>query len=209
MITTSENTTPPGQWRYLVPETGTWLRGYWALTDLMSDLTKHYVVNKLQWPGDGPMKQRVLSQLCPQLPKGYCKDSEAPIGFWKRVRTTFSELVQGTSTLGEWLRSGRKVDPAEANERASICIKCPQNQEPEGCVGCNMPSVQNLVNSLRGGSRTPYDSQLRACNVCGCSLQVKVWVPSDIILKHTPASQLKEFPDGCWLKSASLNAELK
>jgi GT2 family glycosyltransferase/ADP-heptose:LPS heptosyltransferase len=42
------------------------------------------------------------------------------------------------------------------------------------------------------------DKQLQSCNVCGCHLKLKVWVPIQHI---APRSRLRDFPAHCWIQT--------
>lgn len=199
-------TTPPGMWRYRVPETGRWIKEFYAYNDLEAEIVKHYKANSLTAPAD--LRQRIVEQMCEQLPPGWCKDGSGLIGFVRGLLHEFQRVLQGTSTLVDWWIKGGKqrVSDAEVIRRTEICGKCIFNQPPVGCTACNIAALNKVVESAMGIDRLPSDSQLESCQVCGCTLRPKTRMPLDILLRHITEKQLAQFPPahdnwpGCWLR---------
>ncbi len=83
------------------------------------------------------------------------------------------------------------VDPLEAQRRADICSACPMKTTVVGCGAC--------VSALKLFIRPP--SQLlppppKACSACGCVLNLKVWVPREVL---GPAEEF-EYDSVCWMR---------
>lgn len=118
------------------------------------------------------------------LPKGV----EAAVA---RMRQT----AAGAAALAGWIGEGaHPVAPELAQQRASICAKCPQNVRRR--------KVENqIAEGIRIGEearsnlllRTPHDHELKVCESCGCYLPLKVWVP---LQNQTKA----DFPENCWVR---------
>lgn len=118
------------------------------------------------------------------LPKGV----EAAVA---RMRQT----AAGAAALAGWIGEGAHPVASElAQQRASICAKCPQNVRRR--------KVENqIAEGIRIGEearsnlllRTPHDHELKVCESCGCYLPLKVWVP---LRNQTNA----DFPENCWVR---------
>lgn len=106
-----------------------------------------------------------------------------------------SDIATFFRSMAKWAAAGFKtVDQSEAERRASICASCPKNVEIHGCGGCFKLAAK--VKRVIGDAKTSYDSDLQGCEVCACSLQAKVWLPT----KAMAGSRKKEdFPSHCWI----------
>ena len=204
------NTTPPGLYRYRIPElTGeaAIVKDCYAYNDLEAEVVARYKRNGKSPPGD--LRQQITDQLCPQLPRGWCRDGNRLVGFFTDLLHAFQRILQGTITLADyWTASGKKrVSTEEIQRRSAICNLCPFNQAPTGCASCSMGALNRVVEAAVGGDRLPSDAGLEACAVCGCNLRVKVRIESEILLRHMPESQLMQLPPehgnypGCWLRA--------
>lgn len=205
--------TPPNGWRYKVPETGTWIpdnSGDMVLSyeNLVAKITKHYAANGMGMPVD--IRQRIMAQMCPTLPPGYCYDGQKRLSVTASLRQSWSQIVEGTQVLADWWATSREyVEQTEADARAKICLACPYNGPPHGCPSCGgkLGTLRELILKIRGDRKTVLDDKLRSCYVCGCELRAKVWLPLDLLRRHITPEQLKQFPRenafpnfaGCWL----------
>jgi hypothetical protein len=193
-------TSPPGEWRYLVPETGVHFQGSnWS--QLYDQLTAHYRASGYKLPDD--IFQRVEDYICANVPD-YCVGvggiAVSPRSTSFPLAHTFSVVAQGTRTLASWLIGGRQYVPQSvANTRAQVCSTCAFNSVPEGCSGCNSSVLKEAVRLVVGNRTTPYDSSLKACRVCVCQLQAKVHLPLTTLLQHMPDSQQAQLPSHCWI----------
>jgi len=196
--------TPPDGWRYRIPETGKPVRGntYGAV---VAAAAAQYAANNLTAPQN--LEELVEKQICDTYPD-YCTGRGLNLTTLAGVRRTLVMMVSGTRTLGSWLIRGMPLVTQElAERRAEVCCtggprgaKCPFNERPDGCTGCNMAQLVSAIKNIIGSSKTSRDAQLEGCSVCGCSTKVKVWVPWDIIDKNMPQSIQEALPEHCWVK---------
>jgi hypothetical protein len=110
--------------------------------------------------------------------------------------------ARGTAVVLDWLMSGGKpVDQATANERASVCVACPHNQEGKWFTVAPAEIIRTTL-SARSDLKleTPHDSQLKSCDICKCLNRLKPWVPIEHIKNKTSADVMARFPDSCWIK---------
>jgi hypothetical protein len=196
LLNTSE--VPPDGFRYWQSETRTWVRAP-DYDNLFSLVREHRKVNNI--PMGAFWQAEIEDQLCQSLPAGFCKE-EHPAANRRNIlaRVGWSEVLHGTQTIVSWAVHGLKhVDQALADSRADVCSRCYYNVQIAGlCGGCQ--HLQNLAAKFTGGRRTSSEPFLKACAVCKCSLSVKVWLPIEDIRAGTPASQVGQFPDFCWIK---------
>lgn len=88
------------------------------------------------------------------------------------------------------------VDPVKAQQRARICMQCPQNVRwDSNCGPCN-GNIKRRSLLLRGDLYLPQDPHLRGCRVFGHLNEVAVWLPD------TRSIASDEIPSICWLKQA-------
>lgn len=191
------NTVPNKGFRYLVSETKQLIEAPdWDTLKIR--VRKHRVANGLSIPIDLP--SQIEDWLCSQLPAGFCRqvDNNDPKNLGG---LSFEQVKQGTKTLVDWfLHGGKRVSKPEAEERTKVCASCAHNKEPEGCSGCAKNAIHDLVEKVVGGEKIAGEHLLKGCAVCGCSLRAKVWIPLDIIQKHTTPERNALFPEWCWAK---------
>jgi hypothetical protein len=194
-------TVPPGGFRYHQKETATNLQAP-SMMELLMKVKEHRLANNLPIPLE--WKQEVEHALCELMPVGLCRhlagSRDIPLGPVHRP-LSIVEAISGAKVLGAWLFRGfQKIPQAEADARSRICASCPFNQPGEGCTTCASNAMREAVESVLGSSKTIAHDSLHVCNVCGCSLKVAVWCPSDLIQKHKPADQKEAAPSFCWAK---------
>lgn len=205
-------TCPPGGYRFFVSATGTWVpdptvrrgSGHLAMGDLLGELRAHYKANRADAPPD--LQALVEDQMCRNLPGGWCSEHGIPVhgAQGEGWAMDFTRVKQGTETLLRWVISGGGYcDQPEAERRAAICAKCPQNTAIIGCSSCSMPSLNAVIESVRLGRHTSQDAVLQGCTVCGCSLRAKVWLPMGVLRSSTPGEQLSRFPSHCWMLASN------
>lgn len=189
--------TPPGGWRYKVPETGQDFSEP-SLDSLIQKLLHHYKANGYTPPADLPIL--IEDFVCNRIPD-YCTGNE-PIKprFIAGMAHTFHMVVQGTRTLISWAGQGfQKVSIERSEVRAEICVSCPNNQEPEGCTACNINGLRDLTDKIAGKQTTKYDGALKACKVCSCQLKAKTRLPIEALWPHMSGEQKAALPERCWL----------
>lgn len=179
-----------------VPATGHMV-GY---TDFIFACKKHCMANNL--PIGSQFEQQIQDQLCQNLGSEWCNINGAkipPPGGWL---FDIQSVINGTRTLSHWLlkAKGKKVEPAEAERRAAICSTCYMNADPTGCSNCSLNSLKEIANLVVGGATTAYDSRLKSCRACGCSLKAKIHLPLDILRDNLNETQMSSLPEFCWLK---------
>jgi hypothetical protein len=191
--------TPPTGWRYLVHETGFTVKGQ-SLMCLVDNVTKHMVANRVLVPEN--LWDIVQDQMCQVLPASYCKEPGFPTPpEYGGTKFTLGRVIAGTRVISAWLLSGKpRVDQETADWRSAICAGCPHNRQPSGCEGCSAGRLRDLVVRVVAGSRTLKEEEIVACDVCGCSLKAKVWIPLDILQEHVERGVNGNFPAHCWAK---------
>ena len=104
--------------------------------------------------------------------------------------------ARGARVIADWLgHGGHPVPLDQATWRASVCGKCPKNvhlsRAPEHAIAQAILEQQRVRTKL--ALRVPNESTLKSCDVCGCVLALKVWVPLEHIDKE------EGFPPNCWI----------
>lgn len=108
--------------------------------------------------------------------------------------------ADGLKTITDWLGAGGIcVDIPQAQERTSICLKCPHNVKggiiPESVASAIKRQVE-LKNEI--GLRTKGISDLHTCELCTCYLPLKIFVPLEN-LGVDEKEATEQFPRFCWL----------
>lgn len=201
---------PPGGWSYIVPETAVAFSGKASLTQLLDAVRQHYTASGYEVPKD--LEAKIEAFLCERL-DSYCIDDfgRQPLSIGEQLSHSFHAVLQGTATLVSWVAGGsQRVAQELADSRALVCSTCPHNQPPQGCTGCNIGALTNLVAKVAGGRKTTSDAVLHSCNVCSCGLKAKVWLPLATMWPHMPERQRARLPAFCWLvKENAARAELE
>lgn len=121
--------------------------------------------------------------------------SAAPaLGVVSRFLERLKNDAKGAATLLRWLGSGgNPVEPAVAANRAQACLRCPHNQ-PGGAVETVIAEEILEQTALRKqlSMSVPGEPGLKTCDLCGCHLPLKVWVPGPFNLEGRPP--------WCWQK---------
>jgi hypothetical protein len=194
----SKTTVPSDGYRYLQPETETWIRGG-DYFDLFEKVKAHRKANNIP---SGPLwREEVEDQLCRQLPPGSCKNSDPrqTHSTGLSTRMDWGTVQSFTTTMATWAKGGVKtVSEGLANARAGICRSCYYNVSVPGCRSCT--GLLNLALQVAKGKRLLSNRNLRNCAVCKCHLPVKVWFPIEAIAAGTSAETLAKYPDFCWIK---------
>lgn len=203
----SQITSPPGGHFFFITPTGQRFGGngiYPSRVALRSAMRSHCVSHHIPIPTDAEIDEF----MCKEMPPGVCVDAATGMDVWQPDRSSsglnlsFSQVIQGTRTLGYWATHGRpRVEGALAERRASTCSSCAENQPVSGCEGCNLRAMLDAISSVVQGQATTKDGLLGACKLCGCHLRAKVWLPLDILLKYSSSQQMeltKERAPHCW-----------
>jgi hypothetical protein len=88
---------------------------------------------------------------------------------------------------------GKPVARELAEQRAAVCLACPQNDTEGGLLSYFTESAARGIMGIMGALRdldvrTSVNDKLGVCKACLCPLQAKVFVPADSIQKHLPAN---------------------
>lgn len=112
--------------------------------------------------------------------------------------------ADGLALLVDWLGKGGDVVPKRlADKRARTCAYCEYNGQPLWWE----KSKDTVAQWIRAQLEIKHDMKLKAaregdlniCQVCGCCLRLKVWVPTSHIVENTSVKTMKEFPEWCWI----------
>lgn len=194
--------TPPGGWRYTVPETTKTIGPFSNWEQLESNLKKHYQASGYDVPAK--LFELVEAQICSAEPS-YCGDYSIMgklASFLRSTTHTFHAAFECLSTLLAHKGSATEKPTQDlANARAAVCAACPENKDVTGCSGCNSRKLTSLVEKFVGASVTPSDNQLRFCAVCHCNLRAKVWTKHDAIWKVMSDEMKAKLPESCWVKT--------
>ena len=113
------------------------------------------------------------------------------------------KLATGAAVLADWLGSGGKPVPqALAEQRAAVCVDCPENRAPRWWERSKSVIARNILLYIEAKKRmklaTGSDDKLHMCQKCGCHLPTKVWCPIEHIAGHTDLEKVAEMPAECW-----------
>lgn len=126
-------------------------------------------------------------------------------GLWgSAVGGSVKRVTAGVAVLVEWLGSGAKpVEQSLADNRAATCAGCPKNDGGDFTKYFTQPVADTIRTQLemRGDMqlRTGHDDKLTVCSACDCPLKLKVWVPLEHILAHTPEDTKTKLDPRCWI----------
>jgi hypothetical protein len=192
--------TPPGGWRYTVPETSKTVGPYSGITQLLENLKGHYHAAAYEQPGNLP--ELIEKQICDENPE-YCGEEGVPSmtqRFLKETKHTFHAALRCLATLvSHRAGSGERPQLADQERRALTCVACPKNQPIQQCSTCNNKSLNNLIEKIAGAKKTSVDAQLQYCEVCHCGLRAKIATMHSAIWTHMPENQKKQLPESCWI----------
>lgn len=202
--------TPPGMWRYLVPETNKWVPDaaatgsptVFTFQDLLDQVRAHYRGNGVPAPGD--LQARMEDQCCRSLPPKWCRDERGNKPRHSGLLDfNWSNVVRGTKALARFLLQGRPRESAgEIDRRSGICKRCHFHRDPRECKSCGGETLGAVARAIVGGETLPSDAGLKACAVCGCGLVAAVRVPREILNEHASEGELQMLPEWCWRVAA-------
>jgi len=113
-------------------------------------------------------------------------------------------VAAGVKTLLDWLGSGaHPVDRSVAEQRAVICVACPQNGHGDWTSYFTKPAAEEIRQQLEIRNslklETPSDVILGVCRACSCPLKLKVWTPMNHILANTEDEVRNKLDKDCWI----------
>ena len=191
-ITTSDSV-PQFGWRYCQLETRTCFEND-TLWGLIAEVKKHRGYRGIDATRT---TDDVLEQICTDIGPNGCK---APEGYQfikdnsnGLTSTVIEAAMRATIAFAEG--GGKLVDPSVAKARAEVCKGCRYNTPTRGC-SCSL--IYQTINKLLPADKK--DTSLGVCRACGCSLQLKVWMPDEVVREsNSPVGD--NFPSWCWQKN--------
>lgn len=184
---------PPGGWRYTVPQTGVTIIGEF-FRDLYQKVRAHMAANSL--PMDDWFKDEVMDGACRETNPGtrWClrKDPKPVAGMLPHLNLIMAETFI-RSVIGA-IKARKLVSHEEAKRRYDICMNCPLATSIGGCLGCR--GTLKLVQNIMLKNRLPDDPAKRWCGACGCHLSVKPWLPNEVL---DQAEKVRpQYHPSCW-----------
>lgn len=149
--------------------------------------------------------QRARGALPPEAPSFFQSSRSSLPDRVVAVAGEIKTAARGTAVVLDWLTSGgNPVAPELASKRAGICAPCPHNKEGSWFTVAPAELIRSTL-SARSDLKleTPFDDQLKSCEICKCLNRLKPHVPLAHIIKSTPADIMAKFPETCWIKIES------
>jgi hypothetical protein len=138
----------------------------------------------------------------PQQPE---EDAVAGIeGFLQSSKRRLSAHLAGIKIyLATFGTTGRPVEAAESEQRATICATCPRNEPGDWKTFFSEEAAKGLL-EVFGIMRnlnlsTSHDAQLGVCSACLCPLKAKVHVKLEHILSETTPEIKARLDPRCWI----------
>jgi len=206
--------------------------GSWHAPDPLINTFRQQVANVVSWRKANPamtvklklstdwdaVEREMIAQnvaRMQRLPKGeYYLTSDEPVpspsdkkkpSLWSAVKDVAVAVVNGETPLQEWLGEGGVPVASEwAEQRASVCVDCPQNTRRHWSLFFTRPVAALFAKTVEERNRlklsTRHDKDLGACKACGCVLELKVHVPMKHIEAHTKEEVWPKLWENCWMK---------
>jgi hypothetical protein len=152
----------------------------------------------------------VEQALCQEYPNEcIISDPEMPrkreMGMMDVVRGTkmLARIIAARALSAIGMGDSPFVSQEDANSRALICSKCQFNTTfHKPCTGL-CPEIRAVVMEVKGSDHhTPFDHDLKSCNICGCYTAAHVWIDLKILLSGLTGMEKKQFSNvqSCWKK---------
>ena len=174
-------------WEFTDPDTGYQFRTG-SRADLVKQIITYRINNQLE-PIDN--LDLVLNDYLCKLPcnAGNC-----------RINGTLSRgligTVKGGVTLLKSMAFKAFVSQEKADDRSSVCARCPMNVFPD--KKAFVKYSDRVALHCIGKRRTSNFDNLGNCAVCSCVLKAKVWIVPENL--SATEEEMKEFPSFCWVK---------
>lgn len=205
---------PPSCYWYMVPETQTRVPfvGVTSFHGCVTQVVQHYRLNNLDVPSG--LREKIQEFCCKHTAPGFCIDSERSRpdgggGFGVGV-SSVEQVMRGTKALASWVTEGKESEE-KARQRAQSCISggnegapCPHNKDvAPHCPKCKrgmLDRLKALITRTLQGEPEPWEQGLNYCELCGCSLRLKVRTKIGVLEKQIQSAEKKQLPDFCWIK---------
>jgi len=190
LTVTRDMESPPGGWKYTVPETGLLITGPYAHI-LKRRVLNHMRANSLPIPDDAVLVDAICRESNHGAP--FCGGAlpEAPVGI---PGMTWGQAKRFIATILEVAKDRKFVSKEEAERRAAICAGCVYSQNISGCKGC-ASAFRQAAKFIRG-REIPLPKHQEFCAKCGCYLPLKSLIPNEVLNRAEQGSV--EYPDHCW-----------
>jgi len=235
MLKNREHPFPPGGYMYYQPQTGWWAPGGLTFWQVVDAIIAHRNANPRfgsQWTVDRNLVADELDLFtCLRIKNDatYCTTddvkknpgSRPALRGWPDFKRLLQRRLQsakdaavdrvenaaaGVGIVLDWLGDSLEpVEPDLAEQRAKVCVDCPQNGRPdfiqklEGWAASGVRELIHLKNEL--DLKTAEDERLHHCQACDCALKLKVHAKLVHILNHTDESAMEKLPPHCWVKT--------
>lgn len=222
---------PPGGWRYVQnDDRGGFLKRFQSYNPyglLIDDIVAFRKANGLRRANNTDAGQDVEEFMCHEFggdPR-YCVDGSKKNSLWGAIRSkgaaakrVADALVNGGSTLVDWVGEGMVPIPTgQAQDRADVCTgrltgqSCPHNNQKVSASWFTGPVAEAISAQMREKTgrqlRVEGEEALHFCQLCLCSLPLKVFVPMQTIQNHFPNRMMEIFqqdaPKNCWVLTES------
>jgi len=191
---------PPIGWVYYVPETKHTIRRA-TFIDLVQHVKRHFKANELEIPDD--IENRIEKFICDRIPLSMTT-STANRNEFSKLRMTVGAVQRATSAaLHAWRDEKRRsVSSKEAEERAQICVDCPENTRNTACLSCR--GLNNWVKGWQSVSTTK-DNQLFICGVSAIMNIAHVHLTEPALRKCISSTLIPKHPETCWKRKTLEN----
>lgn len=127
------------------------------------------------------------------------RENKGKCSFYQLKRGFLETMKGGISLLTNYMYD-KFVTQDQADARASICIECPENVDPE--KGMLVAWEDEIAQACVGDRKSKYHDRLHTCKACGCLLKGKVFYSGKLELEPDTLAQM---PVGkCWQREEFL-----
>ena len=195
----------PGRgWKFVDPITGATFVEV-LFTELVRRAISHRMGQGLSVVG---LELEISKQVCSELGPRWCELPEDFVAVQdKTMGLTADMIISATSAALSFMKGGFKwISREEWEERAKICRKCRFNK-PQNTCSC-AKAYEIIEKTLPREKRDPL---LGVCAACGCTLQIKTWLPNETIKAANAnlvgANGKSNFPYWCWQLEAQKDGD--
>lgn len=187
---------PPGGWRYTVPETGITITAQFYAT-LRPRVIAHLKANHITVDDE-----RLLL-----LEDGACRETRPP-GSWcakrpakpvegKLPNLTLGHIDRFLKSIWAALVSRDFVSREEAERRAAICAACPLiTGGIGGCSGCY--TMLKKAQGVLQKNPVQMEEGKDVCGACGCYAPILIWL-KNATLNRAAGEKMPRYQEGhCW-----------
>jgi hypothetical protein len=194
LIVQRDINSPPGGWRYTVPQTGVTITAPYY-SSLLPRVVKHLKANALEVDEDVIMDGACRET--PNLPAGWCcPKPEKPVE-GSLPHLTLRHLDRFIKSIWHTLLSRDFVSREEAERRAEVCKSCPLvTGGLGGCSTCY--SLLRATEKLIQSNPIKMDTDKDVCGACGCHIPLLVWCKNSTLDKAAGEVMPKYLEGHCW-----------